>query len=254
MPVFDLRYRESSTGDGLNERVYGKGKFGEFIVTLPVQTWTVGITAVLACVAQTFRHLRERVQQHSTLHPENRQNQHDARNGYEQREAADRRTRRVGEGLRQRHREPRYRFSRDVAYRVNRLEGVVAELPESTRIELERLRNHRRESERYVLLPRFALCLHVRDGNSRRFDVRTRDVHFKPGKRFVHLGGERRGIEWSSKHEEPPIRTPRQGHIIGFSADANKPRRQHSLIAKRLRPLLELLRITIDILSRHRHA
>ena len=94
----------------------------------------------------------------------------------------------------------------------------------------------------------------MRDGHPRRLAARARNVHFKPREHFVHLGGERRRVKRRPEHEEASVRTPHQSHVIGFAADAEKPRRQHALVSERLRPMLELLRVTTEIPRRNRNA
>ena len=142
-----LRQRDGPRRNRLKHGVDGRCQKGEFVLPLPFQTRTVAIAVAFAEVADLLRHGGKRIEQQPPLKPEDRQDEHNADHGDEECQSAQSRPCHVGERLRQGDGDHCDRVARDVADGEDRLKRIAAEVPESTRIEVERLRKHRLEAK-----------------------------------------------------------------------------------------------------------
>ena len=97
LSILHLCDGECAVGYRLDERIHREGQFGEFVVPAPVKARAVSLSAMLAGMADAFRHFRQRIEQQPALEPEYRQDKDEADNAHEKREPSDGGSRRVGE-------------------------------------------------------------------------------------------------------------------------------------------------------------
>ena len=89
LPVLDLGDGQRAVRDRLDQRVHREGQLGEFVVPAPVEARTIRLPAVLARLPHAFRHLRERVQQHPALGPEDGKHEQYAHDRHKKRQPPD---------------------------------------------------------------------------------------------------------------------------------------------------------------------
>ena len=225
---------ERTRRDGLEHAVDGHRQQRELVLAAPLEPRTVGVAVHHAEIGDRLGHLGERVEQYAALEPEDRQHEDESHQRDEEREPPHRGLGYGREGLGDRDGHHGDGVAGDVTDRVDGLVLTRADLPEAARIEVDRLGEHRGDSEIAALLrlPHRT----VRDDRRRgEFRLTVGDADVESGKTLVHLAGEGVGLEWYSE-EHASVAALRERDVMGEPADTHDAgRRRVSLALHRRR-------------------